>query len=828
MASQVQVDINARVEGFVQGMKQATDGAQKYESQTKKVQDSTMNFRKELAKAKKDAANLAASYRMLDKEAKQSQFGREMKRQLDEAKVAAAKYMDMQADLQTELRNMASDTKAFNLVAEGIGTMSSAMSAAIGVMATITGSQEDARKAMVAFATAQSVVTALTQIQTMVQRQSNTMMAVGKVQSLAAAGAIKIKAAAEGKSVAVTKLATVAQAAFNKVAYANPYVLLAASIIGVVSALALFVAHSNKSAAAQEIQNKKTERAKAINEAYQSSLQSSIVETTAKYRTLQTQWASLQTTAQKTQWLKENADKFHELGFEVNNVVDAENFFIKNEAQVIASLNARAKAAAYAQKAIEVYKQALDSAPKKGEKYTASQLVDWGIDLSKAKKVQQNWVRDDLYELDDNQIQKVVDDAWDAAEKENKKNFEKQLKYEKQSSEKLAKAGVKAYNKTKEQLSKTSSTTKVKQEEILDPESLAYAEKQLKDLQDKLQKVNVNRPDIVKELIAAIDEAQRKVKDKKIKLGLELEAPKGSTDALNAEISALQAKVNKLVIGTEAYDQAQQQLQKLIDYKNLLTEGIKVEGQDLSKAVNGSFEKSISGYEKTIAQLEQFIKGMDLTNPEMEEKWNQYIELVKQYKSELKNIQDVYDDAMLTPQEKIEKHNEKVASSINNIGNMIDSTGDAFSALGELTKSEEFNVIGIISKAIATVAMSYAQALTTCKTWVEWMAFGASGLATMLSMITSIKQATHAYAQGGVVGGNSYWGDNLYARVNSGEMILNNRQQRRLFDLLDTGAMPNAGGQTIIVKGKIRGTDILLTQENLKKLGKRSGLSVNF
>ena len=40
-----------------------------------------------------------------------------------------------------------------------------------------------------------------------------------------------------------------------------------------------------------------------------------------------------------------------------------------------------------------------------------------------------------------------------------------------------------------------------------------------------------------------------------------------------------------------------------------------------------------------------------------------------------------------------------------------------------------------------------------------------------------------SYAEGGIIGGASYSGDRLLARVNSGEMILNTAQQRRLFDI---------------------------------------------
>lgn len=52
----------------------------------------------------------------------------------------------------------------------------------------------------------------------------------------------------------------------------------------------------------------------------------------------------------------------------------------------------------------------------------------------------------------------------------------------------------------------------------------------------------------------------------------------------------------------------------------------------------------------------------------------------------------------------------------------------------------------------------------------------------LLGIISSLKSSfAGQFAGGGVVGGNSYTGDKLWARVNSGEMILNRTQQAALF-----------------------------------------------
>ena len=70
-----------------------------------------------------------------------------------------------------------------------------------------------------------------------------------------------------------------------------------------------------------------------------------------------------------------------------------------------------------------------------------------------------------------------------------------------------------------------------------------------------------------------------------------------------------------------------------------------------------------------------------------------------------------------------------------------------------------------------------------------------------------------SFSGGGIVGGTSYTGDRLTARVNSGEMILNSAQQGQLFKMLNGGGAN--GGASVV-----RGEDIYLS---LRNYGRRSG-----
>ena len=93
----------------------------------------------------------------------------------------------------------------------------------------------------------------------------------------------------------------------------------------------------------------------------------------------------------------------------------------------------------------------------------------------------------------------------------------------------------------------------------------------------------------------------------------------------------------------------------------------------------------------------------------------------------------------------------------------------------------------------------------------------ASGMiSTMMGVLTSVKAESKllaAFENGGIVGGNSWHGDNLQVRVNSGEMIINKSQQNKLWKLINNGGQ--LGGYTE-VNFKVKGTDLVGVLNNYK------------
>ncbi len=88
----------------------------------------------------------------------------------------------------------------------------------------------------------------------------------------------------------------------------------------------------------------------------------SVAEPIAQYKNLQNQWNALgNDLAAKEKFILDNQKAFEKLGFSLNNVGEAENFFVKRTSDVIQSLILRAKAAAAMQMATEKYKEALQA-----------------------------------------------------------------------------------------------------------------------------------------------------------------------------------------------------------------------------------------------------------------------------------------------------------------------------------------------------------------------------------------------------------------------------------------------------------------------------------
>lgn len=99
----------------------------------------------------------------------------------------------------------------------------------------------------------------------------------------------------------------------------------------------------------------------------------------------------------------------------------------------------------------------------------------------------------------------------------------------------------------------------------------------------------------------------------------------------------------------------------------------------------------------------------------------------------------------------------------------------------------------------------------------------AAGVAAVIAALAAI---SGGFATGGIVGGSgasTTIGDNTLIRVNRGEMVLNNRQQARLFKMLDGGLSLNTTTTGGTVDFRISGSNLYGSLKNYSSMAKKHG-----
>lgn len=176
------------------------------------------------------------------------------------------------------------------------------------------------------------------------------------------------------------------------------------------------------------------------------------------------------------------------------------------------------------------------------------------------------------------------------------------------------------------------------------------------------------------------------------------------------------------------------------------------------------------------------------------------------------------------------KEAENYANTLGSIATAIQSVGAVFSTESNGMLQYFANIVSGAAQAAtaisALIPIKKAEANANMEAAATGVASSVAGIpfvgaimavsavASLVAAMATIPQ----FAEGGIVGGSSFFGDKLLARVNSGEMILNRDQQRTLYSLTgtDRAASVNIGFD------KVRGSDIYLSLSNyMKKTGKK-------
>lgn len=220
---------------------------------------------------------------------------------------------------------------------------------------------------------------------------------------------------------------------------------------------------------------------------------------------------------------------------------------------------------------------------------------------------------------------------------------------------------------------------------------------------------------------------------------------------------------------------------------------------------------------KTIEQLQTMldiwkdIRDTLLDTDPLLSRYNQQIEVMEG------KMKDMQETGVEPKQESVDKWSE-FGSTMSSVSTIVTNLSNAFKDTSEVTAASILQMIATTIPAIGQLIGSItaltsaeaveagvagtAKAVSSSKHWVEAIA-AVAALGGVIAASISRAQSAGKFADGGIVGGNSYTGDRLTASVNSGEMILNRSQQANLFRQI------NNGGGSNDVKFHISGTDLV-------------------
>ena len=307
-----------------------------------------------------------------------------------------------------------------------------------------------------------------------------------------------------------------------------------------------------------------------------------------------------------------------------------------------------------------------------------------------------------------------------------------------------------------------------------------------------------------KELSVAVSDEDRirinreldELVSQKRKMEIEMSYPEGSAERLDNEIS-LKKKELSVAVSDQDRIRINRELDELVKKRRYMDLEVKY-----SKPVDDL--KSVKEYANIRADLSEMTKlpeGWDKIGSvgsigikKQTKDINEYYNAVSGLSTALGNLGSTFDEST-----------QSVFSYFSNVVSGAAQAAVAISALIPIKKAEaNANMEAAATGVAASVApIPFVGAV---------MAVGA--VMSLIAAITAIPK----FESGGIVGGSSFFGDKLLARVNSGEMILNQKQQKRLYDLTET----NNGVSVSLGVSRIQGSDLYLALSNyMKKTGKK-------
>ena len=693
----------------------------------------------------------------------------------------AASYKDAIGDTAQAVRLLSSDTATLDAGIEAFQGLAGAASIATGVMGMLGSENEDVQKAILKVQSAIGILNGVQAIANTLNKDSILMLKLKQFWESANAKTTVVATTATTANTVVTNANRIATQAWNTVKAISKALLgdFTGLILVGAGALATYAMFTDDSTEADKknadaLKDQKSE-AESLADTLSKKLGSETANLTGKYLALRDGWKNCRNEQEKNEFITNNATAFKSLGLNITDVSSAENAFVANTNSVVQALNARAEAAAYAAIQQELYEKAIRqeaSVKQQKQKVTTNTR---NINNQRARAVGNTKYHDT------NNYTTAGIQAQEAEARETRKQAEEMGR-------KSAEAARKAT-----QLSKKSG---------------AFGSVNTQKTGGKT--TGTNRTTRTNRTTGTTNNTK--------------EQPVFKEDAVTIEdmtnnVNILTSKLKKLDPNTAEFEEVSKQLNSWKDKLSAVDEKLKKKEE-----VKPKFEKgSIADYQDQIAAINEQLQNQNLSRDvrlnlltDKENLENQAQELI----NPLKAKEEAEKAAEEAEKERAKQQEERKSKQIEG----YQAIGDAASAMGQLMSAAGAEGAAAAMQIVATTANATAQMIPQIMALIgakegEAMANGtasaaalpfpaniaaiASIIATVVGTFASIFSTVGAFAGGGIIQGASTHGDQLLARVNAGEMILNGSQQARLFNLLDGGTGSNMSGQ---VEFKISGS----------------------
>lgn len=707
----------------------------------------------------------------------------------------AASYKDAIGDTAQAVRLLSSDTATLDAGIEAFQGLAGAASIATGVMGMLGSENEDVQKAILKVQSAIGILNGVQAIANTLNKDSILMLKLKQFWESANAKTTVVATTATTANTVVTNANRIATQAWNTVKAISKALLgdFTGLILVGAGALATYAMFTDDSTEADKkntdaLKDQKSE-AESLADTLSNKLGTETANLTGKYLALRDGWKNCRNEQEKNEFITNNATAFKSLGLNITDVSSAENAFVANTNSVVQALNARAEAAAYAAIQQELYEKAIRqeaSVKQQKQKVTTNTR---NINNQRARAVGNTKYHDT------NNYTTAGIQAQEAEARETRKQAEEMGRKSAEAARKATQLSKKSgafgsvnTQKTGGKATGTNRTTGTTN--------------------------NTKEQPVFKEDAVTIED-------------------------MTNNVNILTSKLKKLDINTAEFEEVSKQLEGWKDKLSAVDEKLKKKEE-----VKPKFEKgSIADYQDQIAAINEQLQNQNLSMDvrlnlltDKENLENQAQELI----NPLKAKEEAEKAAEEAEKERAKQQEERKSKQIEG----YQAIGDAASAMGQLMSAAGAEGAAAAMQIVATTANATAQMIPQIMALIvakegEAMANGtasaaalpfpaniaaiASIIATVVGTFASIFSTVGAFAGGGIIQGASTHGDQLLARVNAGEMILNGSQQARLFNLLDgAGAVGGAGmGQ---VSFKIKGSDLYGSLSNYSKVKAKSGL----